>query len=391
MKFIFFFFICIYECFASKLNTKIPYNPSTFNTSIYINNSFEKPNNYEIKYPWITKFDNQTINNSLMDYVSFENQRYNGKKVNANNNNLNKLPVMTYKEDGDIITYKIITPPLPGYCSEDDVKIFITNNQINLKIVGSGNAMNKYIRVPSLKISKMRNLINFRSRDYEVWFNLKERMVNGTAPAIQKVKRNDNSFKIVISFNKAYVDPLSNFNYGVPTLLTNATKDYYFYDMLHTKIPKSPVYTHRLIRQPQFNSTDLEKKDSNRAFQIMTVNSDALYNNAVNSIEQVDSGFMKNNTERLWNKLNPFEKRGSLINIDHINNDLLSNGLSHIIGDEALKYFEGVPNEKIYREGHDMIYYEMLNNIDKFNKPSIDPITNSMIKEHQINGLDLLG
>lgn len=161
---------------------------------------------------------------------------------------------------------------MPDYLSTDDIKIFISKDQVSLKIIGSGNPINKYYRYgPSLKKSKMRNLINYKSRDWELWFNLKDRIKNNTLPAIQKKRNGDNTFTVKLLFDKVYLDRTSHFNYVIPTMRFNKTTDWFHYDMYRTKIPKSPDYVHRFINLTTFDENTGKSRNTNKTFEILTV------------------------------------------------------------------------------------------------------------------------
>lgn len=146
---------------------------------------------------------------------------------------------------------------------------------MNIKVIGSGNSMNKYLKVPSLKYSKMRNLINYKSRDWEMWINLKDNLLDNVSPSIDKKKMFDNSFVITVTINRAYIDHTTHYNIQVPTLLLNKTADYYYYDMYRTKIPKNPVYIHRKISSIKPTATTDDEKYK-MDYEVMTIHSSVI-------------------------------------------------------------------------------------------------------------------
>ncbi len=157
---------------------------------------------------------------------------------------------------------------------------------MNIKVIGSGNNMNKYLKVPSLKQSKMRNLINYKSRDWEMWINLKDNLLDNVSPTIDKRKMFDNSFVITVSINKAYLDHTTHYNIQVPTLLINKTADYYYYDMYRTKIPKNPVYIHRKISSIK-PGANLNEDKFKMDYEVMTVHSEVKFNLIIRICTQI--------------------------------------------------------------------------------------------------------
>lgn len=134
--------------------------------------------------------------------------------------------------------------------------------------------MNKYYKYGnSLKQSKMRNLINYKSRDWEIWLNLKDRLLNNTLPAVEKKRNEDNTFTIKLLFHKNYLDKTSHFNYVIPTLKNNKTADFYHYDMYRTKIPESADYVHREVNMTTYHPDTGKISKRNKTFEIVTVQS----------------------------------------------------------------------------------------------------------------------
>ena len=105
---------------------------------------------------------------------------------------------------------------------------------------------------------------------------------------------------------------------------------------------------------------------------------------------------MKNNTRLLWNRLNSFDKRSSLVNIDAINNAWTGDSeFNHntVLGSDKSnrKYVNGVPRAgNYYSKGHDESYYSVLNKIDNFNRPFEQAIPDEVILDNRNQYIDML-
>lgn len=107
---------------------------------------------------------------------------------------------------------------------------------------------------------------------------------------------------------------------------------------------------------------------------------------------------MKDRTKQLYNRLNSFDKRSSLVNIDGINHIWTGeSGLNHsiILGNNLKSnrnYFNGIlRDDKKYSTGHDEYYYNILNRVDNFNRPVERKIPDKLLREKdENNNLDLL-
>lgn len=138
--------------------------------------------------------------------------------------------------------------------------------------------MNKYYNSGNtLKQSKLRNLINYKSRDWEIWFNLKDNLLKNANPVIKKDRNIDNSFTLKLLFDRNYLDRTSHINYQIPTLHHNKTADLYHYDIYRTKIPDNPDYVHRIIDIPEYNDKG-GLINKSKKLELVTVHSKVSFN-----------------------------------------------------------------------------------------------------------------
>lgn len=215
------------------------------------------------------RIDQVLINNSYKLDAHKVNQPQPSKDDYDRNNLMTIFEGVTYKEDEHYAYYYIKTPIFPYHITSDDIQVMIQNTQMQVRVLGSGNAINKSFN-PNGSNMALRGAISYKSRDWEVWINLKDYLINQAEPAIKKTRNEDGSFTIKVAFVLTTIDSISpHFNLSVPTLRINKNVKNFYFDPYRLRIPKDPLYVQRIVN-PVSGGTEAQR---NSKIEYMTVES----------------------------------------------------------------------------------------------------------------------
>lgn len=123
-----------------------------------------------------------------------------------------------------------------------------------------------------------------------------------------------------------------------------------------------------------------------------------MYSDSIALREQVDPILMKENTKMIDSRFDNKQKRSSLVNINKIQKDIISDNLKKMIDKEFLPYtnelggFPVLDESEEYSKGHDKLYYDILKKANQYNRVYYDrPLNKDISLEKQTNiNLDIL-
>ena len=257
---------------------------------------------------------------------------------------------VSYQEDENYCTYLINTPILPNYITQDDIQIFIQNDQMQVRALGSGMRLNKDIKK---NVNFLRKVPVWKSRDWELWLNLKDKLKNSIQPSIKKSKKEDGSFQVLVSFRKGDIDFVnSHLKEVIPLLKSNQSTEILYNNPFKTKIPINPLYkTHILASGKEFITVENNMKTNSTLF---------------------ERDLNKEENQKVYDRFTPIQKVTSIVNLNE------------------LGYYQPDPNkfERLKNNTHGEFLDKILN--FTFNKKLYTPFDHEEREAYDINkGLDI--